>query len=471
MSDHSARFALPYIQPSQAQKHVTHNEALEVLDLLVQLVVQDFAAATPPALPQDGQVWALGPVPTGAWAGRGDMLAAWVENAWRFIAPQPGWRAAVQGGAELRLWTGTGWDLPIAAAPDLDNLAGVGIGAAADATNRLTVAAPATLLSHAGADHQLKINKALGGDTASLLFQTGFSGRAEMGTAGNDDFSVKVSPDGAIWQDALRVNAATGAVQLPVGLTTASITGDGVMAAAVDATPGRVLKLAEDGRGAFGLGSTAAAGPPEITSFTAALIPGLYRYAEASAVGAPVSGGGFAGYALVLGGASGHAGVIAWRAVADAADQRIWFGARTAATGPMVWTALWHQGDLLGTVAQSGGRATGAVLQHGSNGNGQFERRASGWMACARTDLSTPGVTLPAGSLFQSADVTWTFPSAFLTGEAPVVSVAGDHADAVGASITAVSATAVTFRLVAHSPIPDAVPLRAVATGRWSDMT
>lgn len=97
-------------------KHVTHNEALEVLDLLVQLVVQDFSAATPPALPQDGQVWALGPVPTGAWAGRGDMLAAWLENAWRFIAPQPGWRAsapvATPSGAAMRIWTADQWVLP-----------------------------------------------------------------------------------------------------------------------------------------------------------------------------------------------------------------------------------------------------------------------------------------------------------------------------------------------------------------------
>lgn len=471
MSDHSARFALPYIQPSQAQKHVTHNEALEVLDLLVQLVVQAFGATTPPALPQDGQVWALGPVPTGAWAGRGDMLAARVENAWRFIAPQPGWRAALHGGAELRIRTDAGWELSVAAAPDLDNLAGVGIGAVADATNRLAVASPATLLTHTGGGHQLKVNKATGTDTASLLFQTGFSGRAEMGTAGNDDFSVKVSPDGAAWLEALRIVAATGVVQFPAGLSATALSGDGVTAAAVDATPGRVLKLAQDGRGAFGLGSTAADGPPGITSFTAALIPGLYRYGEATTVGAPVSGGTFSGYALVLGAASGHPGVIAWRAVANAADQRIWFGARTAATGPMIWTALWHQGDLLGTVAQSGGRPTGAVLQQGSNGNGRFERRASGWMECLRTNLTTPEVTVPAGSLFRSADVTWTFPQAFLTGAAPMVSIAADHGNAVGASVVAVSATAVTFRIIAHSAIAGAVTIRAHATGRWSDMT
>ena len=31
--------ALPYIQPAQAQKHVTHDEAMRVLDVIVQLAV------------------------------------------------------------------------------------------------------------------------------------------------------------------------------------------------------------------------------------------------------------------------------------------------------------------------------------------------------------------------------------------------------------------------------------------------
>jgi hypothetical protein len=91
----------------------------------------------------------------------------------------------------------------------------LGVSATADATNRLTVSAPATLLNHAGSGHQLKLNKALVSDTASLLFQTGFSGRAEMGTAGSDDFSVKVSGDGTTFFTALEAEAATGEVTLP----------------------------------------------------------------------------------------------------------------------------------------------------------------------------------------------------------------------------------------------------------------
>ena len=60
----------------------------------------------------------------------------------------------------------------------------------------------------------MKVNKASAGDTASLLYQNAFSGRAKMGLAGNDDFSVKVSATGGTWCTALTAVAATGGVQL-----------------------------------------------------------------------------------------------------------------------------------------------------------------------------------------------------------------------------------------------------------------
>lgn len=219
MSDQSIRLDLPFIMPAQAQKHVTHNEALQRLDLLVQLTVQDFEATVPPATPEAGQIWALGSGPGGAWAGQAGALAAWMGNMWQFFIPQQGWQATciAAGVPDLRVFTASGWLPPL---PDsLDNLAGLGINTAHDATNRLAVVSDATLLSHSGADHQLKINKAEATDTASLLFQSGWSGRAEMGLAGGDDFSVKVSADGVAWFDAVTANRASGLVSLPNGLT------------------------------------------------------------------------------------------------------------------------------------------------------------------------------------------------------------------------------------------------------------
>ena len=229
MSDTSARLALPYLAPSQAQKHVTHNEALALLDILVQLTVEETAATTPPGVPQEGQVWALGAAPIADWAGQPNTLATWVGGTWRFVAPAVGWTALDKSTSTLRIWTGTTWEAPALA--EFSQLDGVGVNTGYDSANRLAVSSAATLLSHEGAGHQLKVNKAAAIDTASLLFQTNWSGRAEMGTTGNDDFAIKVSADGTAWTTALSLDGATGLA-----------TGGAVQATATDVTPGRLAR-------------------------------------------------------------------------------------------------------------------------------------------------------------------------------------------------------------------------------------
>jgi hypothetical protein len=211
MSDVSPILSLPYIQPSQAQKHVTHNEALRVLDALVQLVVLDHTLTTAPTAASEGDAYLVAPGAGGAWAGQGDHIAVWVDAGWQYHPPKEGWRAwSVGPGFGLIHLAGV-W-----VAEQTRDIAAetVGINSGADETNRLSVSSPATLLSHEGAGHQLKINKAASGDTASLLYQTAWSGRAEMGLAGDDDFRVKVSPDGSIWHGALTIGKDTGHVTL-----------------------------------------------------------------------------------------------------------------------------------------------------------------------------------------------------------------------------------------------------------------
>jgi hypothetical protein len=91
-------------------------------------------------------------------------------------------------------------------------------GATADATNRLSINAPASLFNNAGAGHQVKVNKAAATDTGSFLFQTGFSGRAEFGLTGSDDFQIKVSGDGTTWFNALQLERTSGRVRAMVAL-------------------------------------------------------------------------------------------------------------------------------------------------------------------------------------------------------------------------------------------------------------
>ncbi|SDI70177.1 DUF2793 domain-containing protein [Alloyangia pacifica] len=252
ISDLSANLSLPYLAPAQAQKHVTHNEALALLDALVQLAVASRSAAAPPADPAAGTRYLLPGAASGAWAGQAEgRLALWDGGTWRFLDPAPGWRALVLDEGRALFWDGAAWqEMPL---PAQGQTALLGVNAAPDAGNRFAVSSPATLLSHEGAGHQLKINKAAAGETASLLFQTGWSGRAELGCAGADDFVLKVSEDGASWVTALSVAAASGMAHLPQGARVdGALTGTAVVGTVAQVAGGSSGALLEQGSGATG---------------------------------------------------------------------------------------------------------------------------------------------------------------------------------------------------------------------------
>lgn len=208
MPDLSPILSLPLILPAQAQKHVTHNEALRLLDVMVQLAVLNRNLSAGPALPAIGDRHIVATGAVGVWAGQVGKIAVYTVTGWQFFTPLSGWQAHVLAESITVVYSGLVW-----AAPPAQSTAPIfGVNSTADITNRLTVQSAATLLSHNGAGHQVKVNKAALGDTASLLFQTGFSGRAEMGLAGNDAFSIKVSADGTTFNDALSADPATGGV-------------------------------------------------------------------------------------------------------------------------------------------------------------------------------------------------------------------------------------------------------------------
>ncbi|MGL4322904.1 MAG: DUF2793 domain-containing protein [Beijerinckiaceae bacterium] len=201
----TTNLSFPYLAAGQAQKHVTLNESLRRLDALVQLSVVSRGVSAPPATPLEGQRYLVPAGASGVWNGWSDCVAAFVDGGWEKFSPRQGWLAYVADEARLLTFDGNQWRAP---AVEMQNLPQLGINASADSTNRLAVSAPATLFNHEGSGHQIKLNKASAGDTASLLFQTGYSGRAELGTCGTDAFSVKVSPDGASWLSALVVTPA-----------------------------------------------------------------------------------------------------------------------------------------------------------------------------------------------------------------------------------------------------------------------
>jgi len=104
----SPNLKLPYLAPAQAQKHVTHNEALRQLDAIVQLSVIT-EANEPPETPENGACYVVGSNPLNGFANKAHHIAAYQDGAWAFLAPNIGWRSYVQDVAEFRIFNGTEW--------------------------------------------------------------------------------------------------------------------------------------------------------------------------------------------------------------------------------------------------------------------------------------------------------------------------------------------------------------------------
>jgi len=107
--DNTPNLALPLVQASQAQKHVTVNEALVRLDAAAQLVLEELSLDTPPAEAEEGSCYGIGPAPSGDWAGQAGRVAVADNGGWSFLDPRPGWRGWDAGEGRALVRAGTGW--------------------------------------------------------------------------------------------------------------------------------------------------------------------------------------------------------------------------------------------------------------------------------------------------------------------------------------------------------------------------
>ena len=211
----TANLGLPFIEASQAQKHVTHNEALRILDAAIQITVQDLTRTAPPASPADGQRHIVAASPTGVWAGHAKAIATWQDGAWAYLVAKVGWCVWSVADAGLMVFDGTLWrDLRGLA---IDNAGHLGVNTTADANNRVSAKSDAVLFSHddvtpGSGNMRMTLNKSAAAKDAGVIFQDAFSARALMGLLGDDNFIIKVSADGTIYRTAMAIDKSTGQV-------------------------------------------------------------------------------------------------------------------------------------------------------------------------------------------------------------------------------------------------------------------
>lgn len=226
----TTRLKMPFIMAAQAQKHVTHNEALLAADAMVQLSVETRGLVKPPAVPDEGARYLVAASPGGAFLGQAGRIAAYDEGAWRFHAPREGWRCWVADEARLIVHSDGAWrplGVAEAGAGTPTRFDGLGIGTPPDETNKLAVKADAALFTHddvtpGSGNMRITLNKSTAARDAGLVFQTGFSSRALLGTFGSDTFTLKISPDGSVFSPVLSADP-TGKVALRGAVDTAVV--------------------------------------------------------------------------------------------------------------------------------------------------------------------------------------------------------------------------------------------------------
>lgn len=393
--DASARLGLPYLAAGQLQKHVTLNEAMTRLDALTQTAVVSCTTAAQPTTPADGALYILPSGATGAdWAGRpaGALMRA-EAGGWLAVEAPDGLLAVVLDSEAVLVRRAGAWAPLLAAEPvtALQNLTRLGVNTEADATNvvaaRLNKALWTALENESGGDGDLRFtfNKQGTADVLSLLFQSGWGGRAELGLIGDDDLRLKVSADGGTWRDAFSVDRATGRLWFAQGATrreTTALTTGGSW------TPPAWARWIEavcvGGGGGGGAGAAGAAGTVRFGGGgggAGGVVSGLW----------PVNG--FSGALTVVvgaGGASGGAG----------SNSTISAGASLLLTGEGG-----KNGAAGSVLSGAGGAGGGGLIRSNAGGDSSVSSIAGAGQAQSRSDGSGGG---GAGGGVSAANVAFS---------------------------------------------------------------
>ena len=90
MDDQTPNLSLPFIMPSQAQKHVTHNEAIRQLDALSKMGAESRTQTEAPAAPANGAIYLIPADASGVWENRTNSITVFQDGAFVYLSPKEG---------------------------------------------------------------------------------------------------------------------------------------------------------------------------------------------------------------------------------------------------------------------------------------------------------------------------------------------------------------------------------------------
>jgi hypothetical protein len=237
------------------------------------------------------------------------------------------------------------------------------------------------------------------------------------------------------------------------------LTGTAVVSSNSDTTAGRVLTV-----GYQGWGAEAVTLPGSTNIKDRALMGGVYQYAASAVSGAPETLSYWHTLLALYHGTATRRAFLDIRTVGTN-QIRGWLGANSSETGDIFWDRLVTYNSLLGTVTQDSGVPTGAVIQRGSNANGEFVRFADGTQICTFTPATGVACATTKGALFgNAATQTWTFPIAFA--DEPAVSGSGGGANR-WLTLSPPTTTTVGWETLSHTSSATESAPTLTAIGRW----
>ncbi|MEX5601206.1 hypothetical protein [Pseudophaeobacter sp. C1-32P7] len=217
----------------------------------------------------------------------------------------------------------------------------------------------------------------------AAVLQRAIYGYASTGTPGNVRTFERIrANDGSAWSEWTEV-----------------VTSANVQANGFDRTSGALLKV-----GAFGLGGLGEV----ITDFSTA--PQFCEFIAGGGGGVidgPPDNGAY------------RPGLVAFRSASDRSSILMFTTNGIAVRNYIAgapdgdWITLFSNKNLVGTVSQSGGVPTGAVIERGSNANGEYVRFADGTQICWCEKTSTDAQNIVSGALYRTAGQSVSFPATF----------------------------------------------------------
>ena len=126
--------------------------------------------------------------------------------------------------------------------------------------------------------------------------------------------------------------------------------------------------------------------------------------------------------------------------------------------------------DIIGAVSQASGVPTGAIVERGSGGNGEYVRFADGTQICTHV-INVPGNDQSSGGAFvtpSASRVSWTYPAAFASGSTVHI-MANVRAGVLAGIISGAPGTssAPGFGMWGPATSSTARDVSLIAVGRW----